>query len=91
MNRFACDECFAIARELTETFQEAWFSSDQNFRDAWFARNNLIGGTEDDVLRAEALFPQARLNGSPKIGIAIGKKLIHEALTGHRVPGAGDY
>lgn len=91
MNRFACDECVAIARELTETYEEIWFSADQDFRDAWLARNSLIGGTEDDVLRAEALFPKARLNRSSKIGIALGKKLIHEALTGHRVPGLASY
>jgi hypothetical protein len=91
MNRFACEECVAIARELDETHQETWLSSDQDFRDAWLARNNLIGGTEDDVLRAEALFPKARSHRSPKIGIAVGKKLIHEVLTGHRVPRLGAY
>jgi hypothetical protein len=66
-------------------------SSDRDFRDAWLARNNLIGGTEDDVVRAEALFPKARWNSSRKVGIAVGKKLIHEALTGHRVPRLGSY
>ena len=81
----------AIARELTATYEETWLSSDQNFRDAWLARNNLIGGTEDDVLRAEALFAKSRFNSSPKIGIAVGKKLIHEALTGHRVPRPAAY
>jgi hypothetical protein len=91
MNWSACDECVAIVRELTETYEEAWLTSDQDLRDAWLARNSLIGGTEDDVLRAEALFPKARSSGSPKISIAVGKKLIHEALTGHRVPSLGSY
>src|ERR1700743_387246 len=83
MNRCACEECAAMPQELTETYEESWFASDQPFRDAWLARNNLIGGTEDDVLRAEALFPKARSHRSPKIGIAVGKKLIHEALIGY--------
>ena len=58
MNRSACEECAAISQELAETYEEAWFASDQDFRDAWLARNNLIGCTEDDVLRAEACSPK---------------------------------
>jgi hypothetical protein len=51
--------------------------------------NKLICGTEEDVLRAEELFPKAQIKSSPRIGIAIKRKFTHEALTDHRLPKPG--
>ncbi len=84
MNNFACNECLAIAQELHAAYHEMF--SDHELRDAWLAGNKLMGGTDEDVLRAEELFPKSQIKSSPRIGIAIKRKLTHEALTGHRLP-----
>ena len=34
--------------------------TDQSFRDAWRASIKLMGGTEEDMRRAEELFPKAK-------------------------------
>ena len=47
------EECVAVAQELGEAYADAWISCDQAFRDTWLA-TNLIGGTEEDLERAEA-------------------------------------
>ncbi len=53
------EECQAIARELGESLAEAWFFTDQQGKDAWLAVYKMIGGTEEDVQRAEELAPKA--------------------------------
>jgi hypothetical protein len=86
MNSVVCGECIAIADEIIRSYREAWASADQAFRDTWEARNKLIGGTEEDVLRAEELFPKAKPIRSGRTGQAVLRKLAHEAMTGHKVP-----
>ena len=81
-----CRECREIADEIIRSYEEAWGSADQSLLDAWEARNNLIGGTEEDVLRAEELFSKIKPNTSAAIGLAILRKFAHEGMTGHRVP-----
>lgn len=100
MKKAPCEECVAIARELDEALAELWLSSDQSFRDAWSASIKLMGGTEEDMQRAEELFPKAR-NGQQAVAsklheyfferngrvvAAVNRKLTHLALTGHNVP-----
>ena len=85
-DKIACDDCAAIARELRTAYIETWLSAGPEFREAWLAATKLKGGTEDDVLRAEALFPKAQLKSSPRIGDALRRKFVHEATTGHTVP-----
>jgi hypothetical protein len=85
-----CGECYAIAREIADAYAEAWLSADDKFKAAWIARNRLIGGTEDDFLRAEELSRQVKsAAGSAKIGNAIVKMHAHQARTGHRVSWSG--
>jgi len=53
-----CNECLTIASDIRNAFVEAWLSSDEASKDAWFAIRNLLGGNEEDVLRAEELVPK---------------------------------
>jgi len=83
--RARCEECVAIAQEFGEAYADAWISGDQAFRDAWLATYNLIGGTEEDAERAEALASPA---GSPRplrINRALLRKFAHEARSGHKI------
>jgi hypothetical protein len=100
MKRTLCEECVNIAHELDEAFAELWLSADQNFRDAWRASIKLMGGTEEDMQRAEELFPKARnsqqavasklhehfFERNGRVVAAVRRKLMHLALTGHNVP-----
>jgi hypothetical protein len=45
-----------------------------------------MGGTEEDMQRAEELFPKARNEPNAEVVIAVRRKLMHLALTGHNVP-----
>ena len=81
-----CKECRAIAQELRNAYLRTWLSAGPEFRDAWLAASKLRGGTEEDVRRAEELFPKAQLKDSPEINDALRKKYVHEAVSGHTVP-----
>ena len=78
-------ECLAIAQELGEAYADAWIQSDQAFRDAWLATYNLIGGTEEDALRAEALASPAGSRRHIRINRALLRKFAHEARSGHKI------
>ena len=96
---YACRECEAIALEINDAFREAWASKDQRFREACASAYHLLGGTEEELERAEAVLPKFKpeqnmellptlkpnLNLS-RAGHAVRKKLTHEALTGHKIP-----
>jgi hypothetical protein len=60
-NLLTCKECEAIALELREAYADAWISSDQESRDAWIATYKLIGGKEEDAVRAEELVSSAQI------------------------------
>ncbi|MFZ0884125.1 MAG: hypothetical protein WAN14_12060, partial [Candidatus Acidiferrales bacterium] len=77
-----------IAQELGEAFAETWIAADQPSRDAWLAMRALIGGSEDDAVRAEETIRGARFREPLRISQALRKKLSHEARTGHKVAGA---
>jgi len=85
MDKPACEECMAIVREVREAYRETWLSAGPEFRDAWRATYKLIGGTEEDVLRAGELLPNAATGSSPRIGNAIRRMLAHEARASHRL------
>jgi len=86
MNNFAaCKECEAIALELREACADAWISSDEESRDAWIATYKLIGGTEEDAVRAEELVAAAQFLEPLRINRALEKKFAHEARSGHKV------
>jgi len=84
-----CEECKAIAQELSEAYADAWASSDQASRDAWTATYRLIGGTEEDAERAEALVPAARFRDPSRINRALHNKFAHQARSGHRITWEG--
>lgn len=86
MKKAPCEECVKIADELNDALAELWLTSDQSFRDAWRASIKLMGGTEEDMQRAEELFPKARNEPNAEVVIAVRRKLMHLALTGHNVP-----
>jgi hypothetical protein len=89
--RASCSECEAIAQELGEAYAETWIAADQPSRDAWLAMRSLIGGSEDDVVRAQETIPGARFREPLRISQALRRKLSHEARTGHKVASAGTY
>jgi len=84
-----CEECEAIARELGKAYADAWTSCDQASRDAWTATYSLIGGTEEDAERAEALVPAARFRHPLRINRALHRKFAHEARSAHKVSWEG--
>jgi hypothetical protein len=84
--RASCDECEAIEQELREAYADAWISSDQASRDALAAIHKLMGGTEEDAERAEALIPNARFEDPLRINRALHRKFAHEARSGHKIP-----
>jgi hypothetical protein len=89
-SRASCDECAAIAQELSEAYEDAWRSGDETFRDGWVATYKMIGGTEDDVAQAEALLPTTQLRKDPlRINHVIERKFVHEARSGHKIQAFG--
>ncbi len=83
MGNPACDECRRIALELREAWTEAWLSTDDEFRAAW---TGLLGGTEEDLARAEEIFPRTKVANADQLRKVVMKKFEHEALTGHKIP-----
>jgi len=83
MSGSSCDECRKIAIELREVWTEAWLSTDDEFRAAW---TGLLGGTEEDLARAEEIFPRTKVANADRLRKAVMKKFKHETLTGHKIP-----
>ena len=92
-----CSECQAIVRELAEAYAEAWDAADPGTQQAWSACQKMIGGTEEDVQRAEELTrripPRANFDDQYLLGLqrtplfrAWQKKYAHESRTRHTVP-----
>jgi len=76
-----CDECLAIAQLLREV---RLLSSNWASEEAKIAVDALPGGTEQDMLRAEALLPDLS-----RFTRALSMRLSHERLTGHKVAWRG--
>jgi hypothetical protein len=92
MSNAACDECQMIAEEISEAYSAIHLelSSNPDAKEAWLARNKLIGGTEQDAAQAEALFFKGGTKSSERVRLAIGMKFLHEARTGHKVPASAE-
>ncbi len=56
----SCRECEAILLEYRSAFRDFWLSASPETRDVYQSVANLIGGTEDDVVRLEGLVPPFR-------------------------------
>lgn len=95
-DRVFCRECEAIAEELAQAYADAWASSDPETKTAWIAVQRMIGGTEQDVERAEELARKFELR-EPSLakiedayfpgpfGKVLQRKFAHEAHTRHRI------
>lgn len=91
-----CAECREIAEAIQTAYAEAWNSGTPEFRDTWQAVYRMIGGTEEDFERAEALLRQYRIQppgpdlwlaqAHSPIGRALRRKLAHESFSGHKIP-----
>lgn len=92
-----CPECCEIAEEVQTAYAEAWASATPELRRAWQAVYRMIGGTEEDFERAEALLRPFKVGYRPgpdlwlpparsPIARALHRKLAHEAFTGHKIP-----
>jgi formiminotetrahydrofolate cyclodeaminase len=84
-NLGTCKECEAIALELRDAYADAWISSDEESREAWIATYKLIGGTEEDAIRAKELASAAQFRDPLRINQVFLRKLAHEARSGHKV------
>ena len=55
-----CRECEAILLEHRRAFRDFWLNASPETRNVYQSVANLIGGTEDDVVRLEGLVPPFR-------------------------------
>jgi hypothetical protein len=56
----SCRECEAILLEYRRAYRDFWLNASPEIRNAYQSVANLIGGTEDDVVRLEGLVPPFR-------------------------------
>jgi hypothetical protein len=83
-----CQECQQIARELNQAFAKA-YAQTKTGADALYA---LIGGEEEDAMRAEQLLTPYKYQNSlltpptpSRLSRAIRSRLQHKARTGHKL------
>ena len=55
-----CRECEAILVEYRRAYRDFWLNASPETRNAFQSVANLIGGTEEDVVRVEGLAPPFR-------------------------------
>ncbi|MBV8731549.1 MAG: hypothetical protein JO336_17220 [Acidobacteriia bacterium] len=82
-----CPQCAAIARELIDAYSEAL--RDDRVGKAAAAVRELIGGGEDELVRAEQLLATFRAQNASRpqlsrAGRAFQTALVHWALSGHK-------
>ena len=53
----SCRECEAILLEYRRAYRDFWLDASPETRNAYQSVANLIGGTEEDVVRVEGLVP----------------------------------
>jgi hypothetical protein len=95
-SRNDCHECRALAEDLRDAYADA--CSDPAVRDAQLATRKMIGGSEEDALRAEELLkalppteryeagiPQGLSLVNPKLREVFRNMALHFARTGHSV------
>jgi ribosomal protein L34E len=56
----SCRECEAILLEYRRAYADFWLNASPETRNLYQSVANLIGGTEDDVVRLEGLAPPFR-------------------------------
>jgi hypothetical protein len=93
-NATPCEECQAIAEELRNAFAEMPPRLKDEYRADGEAFRRMIGGTEEDVERAEGMAGEFRQSGwsdrpegrYPRIQKAFRRMVMHRFRTGHGVP-----
>jgi hypothetical protein len=85
-----CEDCERLFRELREVFVEVQESQDGKLKEAASAVCRLIGGSEEDIERAEQVVPPLRATDlsdlkPTRAGRAVLAIFAHRSLTGHKV------
>ena len=86
----SCRECEAILLEYRRAYRDFWLDASPETRNAYQSVANLIGGTEEDVVRVEGLVPpfnvsaeqlsmEYRREGGPYMGM-LGSKPIRDVI-----------
>ena len=87
----SCLECEAILLEYRRAYRDFWLNASPETRNVYQSVVNLIGGTEEDVVRVEGLAPQFRpmsaeqfsvkhlREGGPYLG-PLGSKRMREVI-----------
>jgi hypothetical protein len=65
----SCRECEAILLEYRRAYRDFWLNASPETRDVYQSVANLIGGTEDDVVRLEGLVPPFRNVSAEQLSI----------------------
>jgi hypothetical protein len=87
----SCRECEAILLEYRRAYADFWLNASPETRNVYQSVANLIGGTEEDVVRLEGLVPpfrtvsaeqpsmEHRREGGPYLGTS-GSERIREVV-----------
>jgi hypothetical protein len=82
-----CNQCDAIAHELSDAYTNAWDSAGERTREAWAEFYKLIISASEQANHPEKLDPpRAHLKHSLRINRAFENKFYHEAKTRHKIP-----
>jgi hypothetical protein len=65
----SCRECEAILLEYRRAYADFWLNASPETRDAYQTVANLIGGTEEDVVRLEGLVPPFRTASAEQLSM----------------------
>ena len=65
----SCRECEAILLEYRRAYRDFWLNASPETRNLHQSVANLIGGTEDDVVRLEGLVPPFRTVSAEQVSI----------------------
>jgi hypothetical protein len=65
----SCRECEAILLEYRRAYRDFWLKASPETRNVYQSVANLIGGTEDDVVRLERLAPPFRIASAEHLSI----------------------
>jgi ribosomal protein L34E len=83
----SCRECEAILLEYRRAYRDFWLNATPEIRNVYQSVANLIGGTEEDVVRLEGLAPpfrtvsaeqfsvEHRREGGPYLGMSSSERI----------------
>ena len=65
----SCRKCEAILLEYRRTYRDFWLNASPETRNVYQSVANLIGGTEEDVIRLEVLVPPFRTASAEQLSM----------------------